>query len=182
MRWEEDAISLLDEVPQFIREKVKNYVEEFARKKGMNVVTKDVFEDAKKAFFGEKKEKDEIRIAIVRCDIISEVCPGIGCLQAYEKKNELFKRYKGKNVRLIGFFTCGGCSGRRVFRLVNTLKKYGLDIVHMSSCMLMEEPFVRCPNKEEIKKSIERLGVEVVEGTHHEVGQYASGRRYHDKG
>ncbi len=181
MKWEEEAIEMLNEAPPFVREKVKKYVEEFAKRKNTDKITKEIFEEAKREFFGEKKEKDEIRIAIVRCDIISEVCPGIGCLQAYEGKKELFKRYEGKNVRLIGFFTCGGCSGRRVFRLVNTLKRYGLDVVHMSSCMLMEEPFVRCPNKEEIKKSIERLGIEVVEGTHHEVGQYATGKRYHDR-
>ena len=118
-----------------------------------------------------------IRIAVVRCDIVSEVCPGIGCLRAYMDKTESFERYVGKEIRLVGFFTCGGCSGRRVFRLVNALKRYGLDVVHMSSCMLMEAPYVRCPNKEEIKKSIQMAGVEVVGGTHHEVGQYASGRR-----
>ncbi len=120
------------------------------------------------------------KIAIVRCDIVSEVCPGVGCLDAFDKRTEKFKEY-GPDTKLIGFFTCGGCSGRRVFRLANTLKKYKVDAIHMSSCMLMEVPFARCPNKEEIKKSIERLKIEVVEGTHHEVGQYVGGIPFHKR-
>ncbi|MEK6977977.1 MAG: CGGC domain-containing protein [Candidatus Hydrothermarchaeota archaeon] len=120
---------------------------------------------------------DAAKIAIVRCDIVSEVCPGMGCLKAFQDRKEAFEGYK--DARLVGFFTCGGCSGRRVYRLVNTLKRYGIDAVHMSSCMLMTEPFTRCPNREEIKRSIEALGIKVVEGTHHEVGQYASGTSFH---
>ncbi len=120
------------------------------------------------------------RIAIVRCDIISEVCPGVGCLDAFDRRTERFKEY-GRDTKLIGFFTCGGCSGRRVFRLANTLKRYKVDAIHMSSCMLMEAPFARCPHKKEIKKSIERLGIEAVEGTHHEVGQYVGGVPFHKR-
>jgi predicted metal-binding protein len=46
---------------------------------------------------------------------------------------------------MIAFFTCGGCSGRRVYRLVNALKKYGLEVVHLSSCMLIENTYPKCP-------------------------------------
>lgn len=118
-------------------------------------------------------------IAIVRCDIVSEVCPGVGCLRSFDDRKEKFEQY-GPNTRLIGVFTCGGCSGRRVFRLASTLKKYGVNAIHLSSCMMMEKPFSKCPHKADIRKSIEGLGIEVVGGTHHEVGQYASGKRHHD--
>lgn len=125
------------------------------------------------------EEDDITNVAIVTCDIISEVCPGVGCFKAFDKRKEKFDSY-GDKTHLIGFFTCGGCPGRRVFRLASTLKKYGVDAVHLSSCMLMEKPFVKCPHKADIKKSIEDLGIKVVEGTHHEVGQYTSGKRHHD--
>jgi predicted metal-binding protein len=125
------------------------------------------------------EEDDITNVAIVTCDIISEVCPGVGCFKAFDKRSEKFDSH-GDKTRLIGFFTCGGCPGRRVFRLASTLKKYKVDTVHLSSCMLMEKPFTKCPHKTDIKESIEDLGIKVVEGTHHEVGQYASGKRHHD--
>jgi predicted metal-binding protein len=122
--------------------------------------------------------EDVTRVAVVRCDIVSEVCPGVGCLRSAREGTEAFSEYD-RPVQVVGFFTCGGCPGRRVYRLVNTLKGYGVDAVHMSSCMLMEKPFTRCPNKGQIKKSIEALGIPVVEGTHHETGQHAGGTRFH---
>jgi len=54
-----------------------------------------------------------------------------------------------------------------VYRLVNALKKYGLDAVHLSSCMLMEDTYPKCPNLDKIKKTIQDAGIQVVEGTHH---------------
>ena len=125
------------------------------------------------------KDDETTNVAVVTCDIVSEVCPAVGCFKAFNKREEKFGCY-GDNTRLIGFFTCGGCPGRRVFRLASTLKKYNVDAVHLSSCMMMEKPFTKCPHKEEIRKSIENLGIKVIEGTHREVGQYASGKRHHD--
>jgi predicted metal-binding protein len=54
-----------------------------------------------------------------------------------------------------------------VYRLVNTLIKHGLDVVHLSSCMLMEDAYPKCPNLDSIRKTIKDAGIEVVEGTHH---------------
>ncbi|WP_456473810.1 CGGC domain-containing protein [Candidatus Pyrohabitans sp.] len=181
MEWEEKALKIMEEVPGFVRPLAKRAVEKLAKEEGLEKVTEDVALRAKAKYLGLEVEKKKKRIAIVRCDIVSEVCPGIGCLLAYENRKELFKRYEGEETSLVGFFTCGGCSGRRTFRLANTLKRYGVDVIHMSSCMLMEEPFNRCIFKEDIKKSIEALGIEVVEGTHHEVGKFALGKRFHER-
>ncbi len=175
MEWEEEALKALERVPEFVRNKAKEKIESLALEKGKSRVS---IKEVEEAYALQLGEDDSKKIAVVRCDIISEVCPGTGCLTAYENRKELFRDY-GSNTKIIGFFTCGGCPGRRVFRLVNTLKRYGIEAVHLSSCMLMEEPFTKCPNKEEIKKSIEKLGITVIDGTHHEVGQYAQGSRYH---
>lgn len=80
------------------------------------------------------------KIAVVRCDIVSEACPGVGCFKAFNERKSYFEAYD-EDVQMITFFTCGGCSGRRVYRLVNALKKHGLDVVHLSSCMLMEDTY-----------------------------------------
>ncbi len=68
---------------------------------------------------------------------------------------------------MIGYFTCGGCSGRRVSRLVDKLVDHGLDVVHLSSCMLLEGEYPKCPHQKQIKSNIEAKGIRVVEGTHH---------------
>jgi predicted metal-binding protein len=106
------------------------------------------------------------RIAVVRCERVSEVCPGVGCFKAFNERRVKFEEY-GDDAEIIGFFTCGGCPGRRVYRLLKSLEKHKLDVVHLSSCMLMEKEYPKCPHLEEIRESIERKGVRVVEGTHH---------------
>ncbi|MCZ7381612.1 MAG: CGGC domain-containing protein [Candidatus Methanoperedens sp.] len=115
-----------------------------------------------------KDEKDEktTKIAVVRCDIVSETCPGIACFKAFNKRKVHFEEY-GKDAEIIGFFTCGGCPGRRVFRLVDSLLKHNVDVIHLSSCMLMEGGYPKCPHIDEIKQMIIKKGVKVVEGTHH---------------
>ena len=107
-----------------------------------------------------------IKIAVVRCDIVSEACPGVGCFKAFNERKSHFEEYD-EEAQMIAFFTCGGCSGRRVYRLLNALKKYDLDVVHISSCMLMEDSYPKCPHIDTIRKTIQDAGIKVVEGTHH---------------
>jgi predicted metal-binding protein len=106
------------------------------------------------------------KIAVIRCETVSEVCPGVGCLKAFHERRVYFKDYKEEDM-LIGFFTCGGCSGRRISRLLKSLMKYDLDAVHLSSCMLFDGEYPRCPHLDEIKKTLTRSGVEIIDGTHH---------------
>ncbi|MDG6244888.1 MAG: CGGC domain-containing protein [Methanolobus sp.] len=105
------------------------------------------------------------RIAVIRCDIVSEACPGVGCFMAFNKRSMHFSEY-GPNAQMVAFFTCGGCSGRRVYRLLGSLKKRGVDVIHLSSCMQMEN-YPECPHIDEIKKTVENAGIRLVEGTHH---------------
>lgn len=105
------------------------------------------------------------RIAVIRCDIVSEACPGIGCFMAFNKRSMYFSDYK-EDAEMVAFFTCGGCSGRRIYRLLRLLKKRDVDVVHLSSCMQMEN-YPECPHIDEIKKTIENAGLKLIEGTHH---------------
>ncbi|AEH61598.1 Protein of unknown function CGGC region [Methanosalsum zhilinae DSM 4017] len=106
-----------------------------------------------------------MKIAVVRCETVSEVCPGTGCFKAFNEKKVHFDRYDKKD-EIIGFFTCGGCPGRRVYRLIKALKKHGASAVHLSSCMKTKK-YPPCPHIDSIIKIIEDAGMEVVEGTHH---------------
>ncbi len=170
MQWTDKALKELEKVPGFVRNMARKAVENEVKKDGRKEVTLD---DVKKGRdkhikFAEKKDSDEKkrRIAIVRCEIVSEVCPGIACFKAFNARHAFFKDY-GDNVEIIGFFTCGGCPGRRVSRLVETLLKYDLDVVHLSSCMMLEGDYPKCPFVKQIKRSIESKGLKVIEGTHH---------------
>jgi len=105
------------------------------------------------------------RIAIVRCDRTQESCPGTSCLTSFSGRLHTFKDYD-ENVELVGFFSCGGCPGRRIFRLIRNLKEEGgVDIIHVASCILKETPFPKCLHKKDIINSIKNLGVDVVLGS-----------------
>ena len=167
MDWEPDAEKELEKIPEHVRKMAKMGIETSVEKKGKNIVTlQDVKETAER--FGALMENDEktTKIAVVRCDIVSETCPGIACFKAFNKRKVRFSEY-GKDTEIIGFFTCGGCPGRRVFRLVDSLQKHGIDVIHLSSCMLMDTGYPKCPHIDEIKQMILKKGVKVMEGTHH---------------
>ncbi len=167
MEWEADALKELEKVPGHVRNMAKMGIEMSVDKKGKEVVTLADVKEAQEQFMAlMKKDEKTTKIAVVRCDIVSEVCPGVACFKAFNKRKVHFEEY-GKDAEIIGFFTCGGCPGRRVFRLVDSLLKHDVDVIHLSSCMLMEKSYSKCPHLEDIKQMILKKGVKVVEGTHH---------------
>ncbi len=105
------------------------------------------------------------KIAIVRCERTQESCPGTSCITSFADRIHTFKNYD-ENAKLVGFFSCGGCPGRRIFRLIRNLKEeIGVDVIHIASCILKEEPFPKCLHKKDIIKSIKKMGVDVVLGS-----------------
>jgi len=169
MEWEPEAVKELEKIPEHVRRMAKMGIESSVEKKDKKVVTLADVKEAAQRFSAlmenDEKDKKTTKIAVVRCDIVSETCPGVACFKAFNKRKVHFSGYG--EAEIIGFFTCGGCPGRRVFRLVDSLLKHGVDAVHLSSCMLMEGGYPRCPHVEEIKQMILKKGVKVVEGTHH---------------
>ncbi len=172
MKWSKEAEDELKKVPAFVRRMAKKAVEAEVQKAGRDLVTAEDLRAAREkhiSFAEEQTEKDgkkPTRIAIVRCETVSEVCPGIACFKALQQRRAYFEDY-GPDTEIIGFFTCGGCPGRRVSRLVEKLKPYKLDVLHLSSCMMLENTYPACPHKDEIKKIVEAMGIKVVCGTHH---------------
>lgn len=172
MEWTPEALAELEKVPRFVRHMAKRAVEKAAKEAGTDKITSQIVITTKEKYFalmGKETDstKKTTRIAVVRCHTVAEVCPGVGCLTAFAHRKLNFADY-GPDTEMIGFFTCGGCSGRRVSRLVEKLLDHGLDVVHLSSCMCMDEAdYPKCPFKTQIRKTIEGKGVRVVEGTHH---------------
>src|SRR3989304_1267581 len=108
MEWEPEASKELEKVPQHVRSMAKMGIEMAVEKKGKAIVTISDVNEAAEQFRGMMKKDDKTtRIAIVRCDIVSEVCPGVACFKAFNKRKVHFSRYGPTEI--IGFFTCGGC-------------------------------------------------------------------------
>lgn len=169
MRWTDEALKEMEKVPGFVRNMAKKAVEKEVKGQGRDEITADDVRQGrdKHIKFAEgKQEKGIKRIAIVRCETVSEVCPGVACFKAFNTRHAHFSQYDDK-AEIIGYFTCGGCSGRRVSRLVDSLLKHGLDVVHLSSCMMLDEDYPKCPFVNQIKRSIESKGIKVITGTHH---------------
>lgn len=169
VNWTKEALKEIEKVPIFVRSMAKKAVENEIYKAGREEVAADDVLATKEKYFSfgdEKATKSKTKIAVVRCETVSETCPGVACFKAFNARKIHFEPYD-ENTEIVGFFTCGGCPGRRVSRLVDNLKKHGLDVVHLSSCMLLEGNYPPCPYHEDIKRTIESKGIKVVEGTHH---------------
>jgi hypothetical protein len=74
MEWDPEALKELEKVPEHVRSMAKIGIEMSVEKK--------------------------TRIAVVRCDIVSEVCPGVACFNAFNKRKVHFEEY-GKDAEII---------------------------------------------------------------------------------
>ena len=171
LNWREEALEELKKVPSFVRGMARRAVESYVKSNGQSEVTVEDVRAArdKHIKFAEDdkaSEKKKTRIAVVRCETVAKVCPGVACFKAFNSRHAHFKEYDD-DCEMIGYFTCGGCSGRRVSRLVDKLVDHGLDVVHLSSCMMLEGEYPKCPHRKQIRDNIEAKGIQVIEGTHH---------------
>ncbi|WP_321430579.1 CGGC domain-containing protein [uncultured Methanolobus sp.] len=48
--------------------------------------------------------KPATKVAVIRCDIVSEACPGMGCFMAFNKRSVHFEQYDD-NTEMVAFFT-----------------------------------------------------------------------------
>ena len=170
MQWDTEALKELEKAPEFVRDMAKRKVEGEVSKKGKDCVSlkdvQEVFEEYM-SYLEPDAKKPFTNISIIRCERIAEACPGSACLLSLENRKVNFKGYR-EEAQLVAVFTCGGCPGRRISRLLNTLTKtVKVDAVHLSSCMVRDEYQPPCPHREEIVIMVRKKGLTVVEGTHH---------------
>jgi predicted metal-binding protein len=114
-------------------------------------------------------------VVILQCHIVKERCPGYLCEKAFHERTGDFADYpKDKPVRYLSI-TCGGCCGRATHRKLTQFcrtvaKKEGIAkdriVVQLSSCMCKDNYHSPpCPHLGCIKTLIERIGLDVREGT-----------------
>ena len=106
----------------------------------------------------------KIKIGIIICERYKN-CAGGKCFRALKNREGAFKRYKDKEVELVGYTSCGGCPGGNIEYAVDEMKKNGVQIVHFATGFIVGYP--PCPYIEYFHDYIEKkYGVEVVYGTH----------------
>lgn len=65
-----------------------------------------------------------VRIGIIICDRYRS-CAGGKCLRALREREGAFDQYRGRDVELVGYTTCGGCPGGNIEYAPEELKKSG---------------------------------------------------------
>ena len=106
----------------------------------------------------------KVKIGIIICDRY-RLCAGGKCLKALENREGAFSVYKGMEVELAGYATCGGCPGGNIEYAPEEMKKNGVEIIHFATGMIVGYP--PCPYISYFKDFItEKYGLQVIFGTH----------------
>lgn len=110
------------------------------------------------------------KIGILGCDSTTREmnCVMIGCFGNLRGRQGSFTDYpEEESLDLVGIIHCGGCptavGADRIWQKVQALVEYGIDALHLTSCLVQ-----LCPFKDEFKETIQREypDLKVVEGTH----------------
>ena len=104
------------------------------------------------------------RIGIIICDRY-HTCAGGKCFRSFRNREGAFDRYKGEDVEIAAFTTCGGCPGGNVEYTPEEMKKNGVSVIHLATGLVVGYP--PCPRLDYFTRFIrEKYGIEVVVGTH----------------
>ncbi|MDZ7635391.1 MAG: CGGC domain-containing protein [Bacteroidales bacterium] len=71
------------------------------------------------------------RIGIIICDRYS-TCAGGKCFRAVRNREGAFDRYKGQDIEVAAFTTCGGCPGGNVEYTPEEMIKNGVSVIHLA--------------------------------------------------
>ena len=104
------------------------------------------------------------RIRIIICDRY-RMCAGGKCLKSLRNREGAFSIYRGKDVELAGYATCGGCPGGNVEYAPEEMARNGATAVHLATGLIVGYP--PCPYIRYFRDFIvAEYGMRVVMGTH----------------
>ena len=104
------------------------------------------------------------KIGIIICDRYRS-CAGGKCLRALRNREGAFEMYRGEEVEIVGYTSCGGCPGGNVEYSPAEMKKNGADVIHLATGLLVGYP--PCPRIRQFKEFItEAFEIDAVCGTH----------------
>jgi predicted metal-binding protein len=107
---------------------------------------------------------EKVKVGIIICHRY-HTCAGGKCFRSLQNREGAFARYKGMDVDVVGYTTCGGCPGGNIEYAPEELKKNGATIIHLATGLIVGYP--PCPRLKHFSEFIpEKFGMEVVFGTH----------------
>lgn len=113
-----------------------------------------------------RREKNGMseKIGIIICDRY-RMCAGGKCLRSLRAREGAFSIYRGRDVELVGYTTCGGCPGGNVEYAPEEMQKNGATAVHFATGLIVGYP--PCPHLAELRDYVAaKYGMKVVMGTH----------------
>lgn len=90
------------------------------------------------------------KIGIINCYKMSKTCSGINCFSSMKAKIDSFETYSRGGFELVAFGHCNECcktSPSDIAVRGESMKKAGVDTIHVSSCIKL-----KCPNYNEFIK------------------------------
>ena len=106
----------------------------------------------------------EETIGIIICDRY-RMCAGGKCLRSLREREGAFSIYRGRDVELVGYATCGGCPGGNVEYAPEEMQKNGVSVIHFATGLIVGYP--PCPRIRYFRDFVvTRYGMKVVIGTH----------------
>jgi len=107
---------------------------------------------------------DKVKVGIIICDRYSS-CAGGKCFRSIRNYEGAFNVYKGKEIELVGYTSCGGCPGGNIEYAPEEMIKNGANVIHLATGLVVGYP--PCPYISYFKKFIEeKYKIPVVIGTH----------------
>lgn len=109
-----------------------------------------------------------MKVGIIRCQQTEDMCQGNTGFKAASTGKMAFEATGP--VEVVGFVSCGGCSGKRAVPRSKTMVDRGAEAIVLASCITKGNPVgMPCPHASEMLKAIRRkLGenILIIEWTH----------------
>lgn len=109
-----------------------------------------------------------MKVGIIRCQLTEDMCPG--CTDFKAAREGTFAFEETGPAEIIGFLSCGGCSGKKAVTRAKRMVDRGAETIVFASCMKKGTPIgYPCPHFDAIKGAVERkLGTatKIIDWTH----------------
>lgn len=131
----------------------------FRAVKSEQVITKK--EKTKEA----SREKMEVikmlKVGIIRCQQTEDMCCGTTDFKVAQEGKLAFQ--ETGPVEIVGFVSCGGCPGKRIFTRAKMMKERGAEAIVFASCMSKGNPIgFPCPHFGMIEEMVrKKIGSEI---------------------
>jgi len=108
------------------------------------------------------------KCGIIRCQLTEDMCPGTTDFKVTREGTLAFE--ETGPVEIVGFLSCGGCSGKKAVTRAKMLVERGAEIIAFASCMKKGNPIgFPCPHFQTIKEAVEKKvgpSIKIIDWTH----------------